>query len=72
MAGAVGEHGVDHVAVLVTQLLGHVQHDARAQVFQRNPARRREREDQSPLHFTESPTQTPWAESASFIHSFIH
>lgn len=42
MAGAVGEHGVDHVAVLVAQLLRHVQHHTRAQVLQGNPAQQRE------------------------------
>lgn len=44
MAGAVGEHGVDHVAVLVAQLLGHVQHHARAQILQGDPAWQRDRE----------------------------
>lgn len=38
VAGPVGEHGVDDIAVLVAQLLRHVQQDALAQVLQVDPA----------------------------------
>lgn len=38
VAGPVGEHGVDDIAVLVAQLLSHVQQDALAQVLQVDPA----------------------------------
>lgn len=38
VAGPVGQHGVDDIAVLVAQLLGHVQQHALAQVLQVNPA----------------------------------
>lgn len=38
VTGPVGEHSVDDIAVLVAQLLSHVQQDALAEVLQVNPA----------------------------------
>lgn len=77
MAGPVGEHGVDHVAVLVAQLLGHVQHHAGAQVFQGNPGRQRDRE-----LVTSPPSQkgsgaslvmpTNMVAQGNQVHSFTH
>ena len=85
MAGAVGEHGVDHIAVLVAQLLGHVQHHAGAQVFQGDPARWRDRQPvtarlRGPLVMLTStaaqkplpPADTQGLTRGQPVNSFIH
>lgn len=76
VAGAVGEHGVDHVAVLVAQLLGHVQHHTRAQVLQGNPAQQGDREPSrrgsraSGVMLTNMAAQDTQVLTHLFLHSF--
>lgn len=45
VAGPVGQHSVDDIAVLVAQLLGHVQQHALAEVLQVNPAQGEPQQD---------------------------